>query len=75
MSKAVVWAGTDHEQTLTRRVSYFGPLHSGDRVVVSTTGGGGWGNPSERDPALVRDDVRNGFLTPEQALEQYGLKV
>lgn len=75
VSKAVVWAGTDHEQTLTRRVSYFGPLHSGDRVVVSTTGGGGWGDPSERDPERVRDDVNNGYLTPEQALEQYGVTI
>ena len=32
----------------------------GDRIVFRTAGGGGWGDPLERDPARVRADVRGG---------------
>jgi len=36
-------------------------------------GGGGWGDPLERDPALVLQDVRNDFVTPRSAHEDYGV--
>ena len=35
-------------------------LEPGDRVRVRTPGGGGYGDPAERDPAAVREDVRLG---------------
>ena len=35
-------------------------------------GGGGCGNPFERDPALVLEDVRNGLVSAESAREDYG---
>lgn len=35
-------------------------LSAGDRVIVKTPGGGGYGRPSERDEALIRDDMLNG---------------
>lgn len=38
-------------------------LSAGDRVRVRTPGGGGYGPPSERDPALVAEDVRLGRIT------------
>ncbi len=44
-----------------------------DDVIRVVTGiGGGLGDPKERDPAAIREDIRNGFLTPERALEVYG---
>ncbi|TQV78722.1 hydantoinase B/oxoprolinase family protein [Exilibacterium tricleocarpae] len=48
-------------------------LHSGETVVSITTGGGGYGKPSERDKALVRRDVDEGWITPERAKSVYGL--
>jgi N-methylhydantoinase B len=36
-------------------------------------GGGGWGDPLERDPAKVLKDVRNGLLSPEKAGADYGV--
>jgi N-methylhydantoinase B len=45
------------------------PLKAGDRVSVGTPGGGGYGDPTDRDPALVRQDVEMGYYTPEQAEE------
>lgn len=39
-----------------------------------TAGGGGYGDPLERDPSAVAQDVRNGLLTPEAAREAYGVE-
>jgi N-methylhydantoinase B len=38
-------------------------------------GGGGWGDPLERDPAKVLRDVRNELLSPERARNDYGVVV
>jgi N-methylhydantoinase B len=51
------------------------PIAPGDMFVMRTGGGGGWGNPFERDPELVRRDVAVGMLTAEQARERYGVVV
>ncbi len=42
-------------------------LQPGDRVRVRTPGGGGYGPPAARDPALVAEDVRLGRYTQAQA--------
>ncbi|MBU8539346.1 hydantoinase B/oxoprolinase family protein [Falsiroseomonas tokyonensis] len=47
-------------------------LRAGDRVEVMTPGGGGYGDPRARDPALVARDVRRGYYTPEQAKAVWG---
>jgi N-methylhydantoinase B len=40
---------------------------------VRTGGGGGWGDPFERDPELVRADVLEELVSREAAREQYGV--
>ena len=40
-----------------------------------TTGGGGWGNPLERDPERVKNDVRDEYVTIEGALRDYGVVI
>ncbi|WP_417725041.1 hydantoinase B/oxoprolinase family protein [Salipiger sp.] len=47
-------------------------LTAGDRVRVRTPGGGGYGNPANRDPALVAEDVRLGRYTAEEAERLFG---
>jgi N-methylhydantoinase B len=49
------------------------PLKAGDRVRVRTPGGGGYGDPRQRDPELVRRDVRLGYYTAEQARDLFGV--
>ena len=44
-------------------------LSPGDRVRVRTPGGGGFGDPSRRDAALIAEDVRLGRYTAEQAFK------
>jgi N-methylhydantoinase B len=48
-------------------------LEAGDVVSYRTCGGGGYGPPGERDPELVRRDVREGKVSAERAREVYGL--
>jgi N-methylhydantoinase B len=47
------------------------PLEVGDRVIVTAGGGGGYGDPSEREPEAVRWDVVNGYVSVEHAKEDY----
>ncbi|MBL6781569.1 MAG: hydantoinase B/oxoprolinase family protein [Alphaproteobacteria bacterium] len=49
------------------------PLQSGDRVVVATPGGGGYGDPMMRDPEAVRCDVMLERYTKEQAKNYFGV--
>ena len=45
----------------------------GDSVRVSTPGGGGYGDPLERDPELVAIDVRRGYYPVSDAAEMFGV--
>ena len=54
------------------KVSGFG-LRRGDIVREETSGGGGYGNPLKRDPARVLDDLVDGYLTPGQAANRFGV--
>jgi N-methylhydantoinase B len=47
------------------------PLHA--EAIVRTGGGGGWGDPLERDPELVRADVREELVSQLAAREHYGV--
>jgi N-methylhydantoinase B len=49
------------------------PLAPGSVVDMRTGGGGGFGNPHERDPERVREDVRDGFVSLEGAARDYGV--
>jgi N-methylhydantoinase B len=42
-------------------------------IRIRTTGGGGWGDPLARDPALVVRDVRWCKVSPEAALRDYAV--
>jgi N-methylhydantoinase B len=46
---------------------------AGTVVIQHTAGAGGWGDPLERDPALVVRDVLDELVTPEAALRDYGV--
>jgi N-methylhydantoinase B len=49
------------------------PLGPGETVVGISCGGGGYGPPIERDPARVRHDVEEGYVTRERAERLYGV--
>jgi N-methylhydantoinase B len=49
-------------------------LKAGDRVRIHTGGGGGFGDPRQRDRDSVRLDLLRGYISPEAARRVYGLK-
>ena len=54
---------------LSNRIS----VREGDLIRVMTTGGGGWGDPADREPELVREDVLQGKVGAESAMRHYGV--
>lgn len=50
-------------------------LKPGDQVRMVEAGGGGYGDPRERELQKVFEDVRQGFVSPKAALRDYGIKV
>jgi len=47
----------------------------GDVIVFHNPGGGGYGDPFERDPEMVLSDVTNGYVSLEKAREDYGVVI
>jgi N-methylhydantoinase B len=50
-------------------------LGAGDTVHVNLPGGGGYGDPLQRDAQRVLWDVIEGYITPEAAEKNYGVAV
>ena len=51
----------------------FTMVHSGERLIVETAGGGGYGEPKGRDREAVQDDLRNRKVSERSAMNDYGL--
>lgn len=49
------------------------PLRAGDVVIERTAGGGGYGDPLEREPEAVARDLHLGFVSSEAARSVYGV--
>ena len=71
-NRIVLNPGTPHE---TVQGGSYNLLDDGDVLVNQTGGGGGYGDPFERDPLAVARDVRNGFVSAESARRDYGVSV
>jgi N-methylhydantoinase B len=46
-------------------------LRKGDRIIIFTGGGGGYGNPEEREPEKITEDLREGYLSEKEVLRAY----
>jgi N-methylhydantoinase B len=53
-------------------VNAFHAVHEGDTFEIVSQGGGGFGDPLERDPDQIRRDVVDGFVSADSALAEYG---
>jgi N-methylhydantoinase B len=51
------------------------PVRAGEVIRIHTTGGGGWGDPLDRAPQRVADDVRDGKVSVPAARDDYGVVV
>ena len=70
MLPAVLNAGTDRERSF-RKINFL-KLVPGDRLRITSSGGGGYGDPLERDLERVRFDVELGVVSPARAAVDYG---
>jgi N-methylhydantoinase B len=50
-------------------------IQKGDILVIRTPGGGGYGDPLERDPDAVLRDVMNELVSVEAAEREYGVAI
>ncbi|MCS7126458.1 MAG: hydantoinase B/oxoprolinase family protein [Aigarchaeota archaeon] len=60
------------EPKIVRKVAAV-KLKRGDVVSLRSGGGGGWGDPLERDPELVKMDVKNEYINIDTARDVYGV--
>ncbi len=62
------------ETALPSKVPYH-KARAGDRLTSLGPSGGGYGDPFDRDPTLVLDDVIDGLISAETAREAYGVMI
>jgi N-methylhydantoinase B len=79
-----IWGGTPgqsggyllrlpHENDFKPMVGAHIAVPVGAEAIVRTGGGGGWGDPLDRDPELVRADIVEELVSLDAAREQYGV--
>lgn len=69
-----------HEGALRVHMLEGQPVHAKGRIAIAPgetvrlieAGGGGFGNPAERDRAAIAADISNGFVSREAAARDYG---
>jgi N-methylhydantoinase B len=49
-------------------------FNAGESLTLETQGGGGWGNPQNRDKNAVLEDVADGYVSSDMAKDVYGLE-
>ncbi|MGH3086216.1 MAG: hydantoinase B/oxoprolinase family protein [Rubrobacteraceae bacterium] len=71
-----VWLNKDKDDERFLGAVFSGvSVREGDAFVRPSAGGGGYGDPLLRDPQAVREDVEDGYVTPEGAKRDYGVVV
>jgi N-methylhydantoinase B len=71
-ASCTLYPGTPDAKSLPARFAGV-PVRTGDRVRFERGGGGGLGDPRKRSRDAVVEDVRNGYVSRESAVRDYGL--
>jgi N-methylhydantoinase B len=71
-NKMVIRAGSD-DPFVVQHTADWVPIAAGERIMYDYGGGGGWGDPFERDPQAVLDDVLDEYVSVEGAERDYGV--
>jgi N-methylhydantoinase B len=70
LSRTIINPGTPQQEEMDCMETRLVP--AGTVLRLEQTGGGGYGEPSERPEELVQDDIENGYVSPEAAAAHYG---
>jgi N-methylhydantoinase B len=65
MARAIIYRADGGEEVVRSKIVT--TLHAGDRVVMETAGGGGYGDPAARQREKVRADLEDGKISTEGA--------
>ena len=68
-SRFVIHLGTPEEQDTPASGRY--EMRPGERFLLHSAGGGGYGDPRKRDRAALERDIAEGYVTPEGARKDY----
>jgi N-methylhydantoinase B len=71
-NQLTIRAGSDDPFVVEHTADWV-PIGAGQRIVYDYGGGGGWGDPLDRDPAAVLDDVLDEYVSEEGARRDYGV--
>lgn len=72
---AVMLPGSSREAIVTEISFESPPLNNGEGFLVESCGGGGWGDPLDRDPKSVLCDVLDGYVSIAGARQDYGVMI
>ncbi len=71
-NRMVIRYGSDDEFVVKHTADWV-PIAAGERIMYDYGGGGGWGNPLDRDPQAVLDDVLDEYVSVAGAERDYGV--
>ncbi|GAB2556760.1 hydantoinase B/oxoprolinase family protein [Gracilibacillus alcaliphilus] len=70
----IVNYGADNQQAV-EETAFAVKMPPGGIIQFRRAGGGGWGDPFEREPELVLEDVKNGLVSLSAAAKTYGVAI
>lgn len=73
LRKAEAWIVSPNGKTRILRTMSNEPVFPGEICYTKCSGGGGWGNPLNRDIKRVQDDAMDGLISIERARDVYGV--
>jgi N-methylhydantoinase B len=71
-NEMVIRHGSDDPYRVEHTANWV-PIAAGERIMYDYGGGGGWGDPLERDPHAVLDDVLDEYVSVDGARRDYGV--
>lgn len=73
IAKAEMWIRKTDETNRELRTMTNTPISPGEVVCTIGQGGGGWGDPLDRDTERIQNDVIDGYVSKERAMDIYGV--
>ena len=73
-SRAAYFLETENGEKRPIPSKYSDRIRRGQRLLVTTAGGGGWGDPHRRARTQIINDLKEGMISPERSREDYGFE-